>query len=70
MTKGIRNSKRRVEIQQFSFSKSFIEDNQIEGIRNVLTPENIEAAKLFHIREAQKVAFEVLQSFRLNKDNN
>ena len=67
MTKGIKNSSRRVEIQQFSFSKSFIEDNQIEGIRNVLSPENIEAAKLFHVREAQKVAFEDYKIL-LNKD--
>ena len=55
---GIKDPNRRSDIQQQSFSTAFIDKNMQGGDENVLSSEQLEAAKLYHIREAQKKAFE------------
>ena len=58
MTNGIKDLTRRSEIQQQSFSIAFIDENMQGGYKGALSPEQLETAKLYHIREAQKRAFE------------
>ena len=58
MTRGIKNLQRRSEIQHRLFLTVFDDGKEERGLKLVFTPEQLNAAKLYHIKEAQKVAFD------------
>ena len=54
-TEGMINSDKRERLQIMAFSSAFSDRTEMP---NILTPEQLEAAKLYHIREGQRNTFE------------
>ena len=58
MTSGITNSERQLEIQTRLILTEFVEKYDETRFRTVFEPEQLYSATLYHIKEAQKMAFD------------
>ena len=58
MTSGISNSERQLEIQTRLILTEFVEKYDETRFRTVFASEQLYSATLYHIKEAQKMAFD------------